>query len=191
MPNKIWNILAIISLIISILAIFIAVYLSQPVNLKVWHKIDEENGKLLIYGKNNDFLRSTGTISIYRIEANPNKPHIQLNSLKPREERLLTGLNINIEEVNISTDMPGISKSGKFINCSASSELIYHLYFITEQTSISYKISCDNCPSQGIIKRIPDFSNAELFLSPNLSTRQCTWSIPIYSWKNFSVESIQ
>ena len=63
------------------------------------------------------------------------------------------------------------------------------LYFITENTSISYKITCDNCYSQGIIRRIPEWQAIEggFSIGPN---NTISGSVPIYSWTTYTLEDL-
>lgn len=148
----------------------------------MWHNISELDGRLNIYAKNNAFIRSTGYIDIYRIEIDPNKPHIQLKEgLKHRETKQIASLLIRVNrsnEIVVSNDF-----KKEFHIPSA-------LFFITEETSISYKIICDNCRQDGIIKRIPEMGAIEPKLILDHKTNQVRMAIPIYKWETKQLEDL-
>ena len=183
-------VIGIISLIVAIGGFYIglkqlqlAVFQTEYPTLNITHQIDEKNGRLNIFVKNTASRKETGAINFYRLEISDSKPHMQLESLKPGEN-ITFGLEINVNYT--------IPQSGIKWPLLANFQLpAYKLYFITEKTSISYKITCDNCYPQGVIKRIPEFSAIESFIiiGPNYS--YIKGSIPTYSWKTFSLEDLK
>ncbi|MFW6029754.1 MAG: hypothetical protein ACOCRO_05815 [Halanaerobiales bacterium] len=183
--EKLFNeqILVCISLFLAIVSIWFAYYLSTPINLEIWHKIKGE--KLIIYGKNHDLLRSTGPIELYRMNIDPNIPLMRLKGddiLGPREKNKLFSLEINRKQskpfikdklLNKTTRIP----AGK-------------IYYVMEKTSISYKITCDNCKNQGIIKRIPPLSEITISTILNKKKGIKEFSIPIYSWPEYNLDEM-
>ena len=181
--NK-WNIIA---LVLTIFSIWFAYYLSSPINLQVWHNVSASGDRLEIYAKNNDWLRSTGTINLYRIEQSDSKPHIQLTGkdvLKLRQEKLLANLSIVSGEETIK--VPHSNTAGLYGTYGPPAS---KLYFVTEHTSISYKITCDACPAQGIVRRIP--TPGEINLHMDLQHGQpIVWKIPTYAWLDYNLSAI-
>ena len=169
---------------IAIFSIWFAYYLSNPIDLEIWHNISIEEGRLYIYGKNNDFFRSTGDIELYRMEVNPEKPHMQLRgneTLKRKKSRMLFSLLIEInesEEFLLSEDF-----------YKPFSIPAVKTYFIMDKESISYKITCDNCRKQGIIKRVPDYGGIDIRIAVGRSL-PVMGKIPLYSWKEFDLEDL-
>lgn len=188
----------IISLTISILSLIVAVvgiwYAIQQLNLALYqieypklnvtHQIDEENGRLKIFIKNTASKKETGTINFYRLEISDSKPHMQLKSLKPGENITLD-LSIKISEKNYTIR----SEKGEWPLLTSFQIPAHKLYFITEKTSISYKITCDNCYPQGIIKRIPDWQEiiSRISIDANYTIRG---SVPIYSWITYNLSDL-
>jgi hypothetical protein len=173
-----WKAIEVVGFAISVLAIFLAFYFASPVNLSVRHEISyEDGGHLLIYGKNNDFFRSTGTIHLYRLEVSDSKPHMQLKgnyTLGPGQERLLFDVQINVSEKTFSIPADGIGQDYQLS--------LHEMYFVTEKTSISYRITCDACSGQGIVERIPHQAGPVPLVMENGAL---TWKTPVYTWDEF------
>ena len=189
--SKFSLILSILSLLVAVVGIWYAVqqlnlalYQIEYPKLNVTHQIDEENGRLKIFIKNTALRKETGTINFYRLEISDSKPHMQLKSLKPGENITLD-LSIKISEKNYTIH----SEKGEWPLLTSFQIPTHKLYFITEKTSISYKLTCDNCYSQGIIKRIPDWQEirSRISIGPNYTIRG---SIPIYSWTSYNLEDV-
>jgi len=188
-------IISILSLIVATGGIFYAVqqldlalYQIEYPELNVTHQIDEEKGILNIFIKNTAKLKETGTINFYRLEISDSKPHLQLDSLKPGENTTLN-ISIKVDEKNYTLpsekgELPLLTRFIKFRIPR------YKLYFITEKTSISYRITCDNCYPQGITKRIPEWQSIkgyEFSIDENYSIRGF---IPTYSWTTYSLKDL-
>ena len=159
-------------------------WMTAPVTLIVVHDYNESTGRLKIYAKNTHPLRETGRIYLYKLEANPSKPEqVNETGLKPGETQLLFDLSFEVQYVCINKETP----FGKRIDVQAGK--MY--YIISNETSISYKITCDNCPSQGYIARIPDFQ--EISVRPEIDPKNRTTkiSMPVFRWTVFSLDEIR
>lgn len=183
--------------IIAIFSIFFTYHLSEkeslerfkqlePAILNVSHEIDVSNPKeqwLFIHVKNIAQFKSTGNITLYRIEVDPHKPHMILPSLEPNENRTIE-LRINYTQVNYSIKSENI---GFGVTCEIPTS---KLYFIHEKESISYKLTCDNCKTEGIIRRIPSLEAIETTLVFKPETRSCEGKFPTYSWVQYRLEDL-
>ncbi len=183
---KVLKVIEIIGFFLTIFSIWYSFYLSEQATLISNHTIDYENNKLIVSVKNKALFKETGNISFFRIEVSDSKPMMIVKSLKPNEN-FTFNLGINIGKKNVSVVSSFTPIYPALFNCSLSA---YQLYYVTEETSISYRISCDNCPSQGIVRRIPDFQSAELKLILNPKDRNCGGLLTIYSWPKVSLREL-
>ncbi|MFZ3077328.1 MAG: hypothetical protein WA139_02640 [Candidatus Aenigmatarchaeota archaeon] len=175
----------IIGLILTIFSIWYSYYLSESASLEVNQTIDTANNRLNIMVKNKAIFKETGNISFFRLEISDSKPFMITKSLKP-DENFSYSLSINITGKNI-TIPPLKEKYPILVGCQFPYS---KLYYATEEASISYKITCDNCFSQGIVRRIPDFQIVIFNFTLNPVNKTCHGSLPIYSWTNFRIEDI-
>ncbi len=60
----------------------------------------------------------------------------------------------------------------------------------TKHTSISFKITCDNCPSHGVIRRIPDFNSVSFTFGINQNGITGA-STPVFEWVDYGLDSIK
>ncbi|MBS3075859.1 hypothetical protein J4429_05370 [Candidatus Pacearchaeota archaeon] len=171
------------ALLLGFFSLFFTLWLASPVELEISENIDVDAGRLNITVKNIDWIRSTGNIYLYRLEVSGDKPHIVLPDLKQRKINKFE-LNINVKEEPISA-FRQVDEFGE--SCTVP---FGKLYFVTEKTSISYKISCDSCSAQGLIRRIPDFG-AVKGINTLTSDNYCNYSIPAYSWTEFYLEDVR
>ena len=164
-----------------------ALYQIEYPNLNVTHQIDEENGILKITLENTASKKETGTINFYRLEVSDSKPHLQKPSLKPGENMTLN-LAIEIDEKNYTIYSEKVEYP-LLASFKIPESTVHKLYFITEDTSISYKITCDNCYPQGIVRRIPDWGTIEsgFSIGPN---KTISGLVPIYSWTTYTPEDL-
>jgi|SRR3989344_5677021 len=186
--QKVGIIIALLGFAIALFAIGLSFYLSEDAKLIVWHELNETKGRLSIYVTNDAIFKETGIINLYRLEVNDAKPHMQVESLKPGETKEF-GLEVNITEENIpikNRDLsPGALASVTFP--------YYKLYFATDKdASISYKITCDNCKTQGTVRRIPAFDVTEgSFGLQNVNnTLVVKGYLKVYKWIEFDLENI-
>jgi len=180
--------LTIFGIFLTILSIWVAFYLSTPIELNMSHDVSEDGETLYIHIKNTDWFRDSGTVTLYRLEVSDSKPHMQLTgnrTLAPGKEETLT-LRIKRSEERIELNQENFGFGMGFSIPSA-------LFYITEKTSISYKITCDNCPPQGIVRRQPALGQMETLVkiiningSPVVSG-----ALPIYEWVDYDIEDIQ
>ena len=172
---NIMNLVSIAGFILAVISICFTISFSNPVDLEISHNIS--NNSLTIYGKNNDWFRSTGSIDIYRIEVNPNKPFTQISGLGPQESKKLFQFKIKPAKTNeVSIYRKPLTVDYDFI------------YGFQNQISISYKIMCDKCKGQGIIAIVPNDHTHQLEFSLTLSNdsipnvKNVTVSVPYYCW---------
>lgn len=178
-------IVAIVGIGLAFWQLQLALYQIEYPNLNVTHQLDEENGRLKIFITNTATLKETGTINFYRLEVSDWKPHMQLESLKP-------GQNVTFElSVKVSSKNFTIPQGPAEWPVLSNFTLPYfQLYFATEDASISYRITCDNCYSQGIIRRIPNWQEVQphLTIGPNYTVRG---SLPTYAWTIYPQENLK
>jgi len=165
----------------------ITYWLTSPVILKVNHtvKIINNSGEILINVTNTHPLKDTGAIYIYRLEMNPNRPFTIEKNLEPNESRLY--------HLYFKTKEEGIKSTVNFTPYGTKGEIpAGKLYLIQEHVSISYKISCDNCPSQGVIRREPPFSTFFVgFKLTNIGGKSVPeYTIDIYEWVDCELKEI-
>jgi len=177
-----------IMLIITIVSIFLTYYQIEYPKLIVNETIVDNGdgtGRLKIYVENNALIKATGTINFFRLDINPNIPHMQINSLKPGEN-ITFDTEIRISEKNYSfqeNDLPPFALSSYKIP-------VYKLYFITEEISISYKISCDNCYPQGILRRVPELGSIQTSFLLDPLTGEMSGKLKIYDWTKFDIDDL-
>jgi len=154
--------------------------------LNVTHQIDEENGFLKITIENTASRKETGTINFYRLEVSDSKPHKQFGSLRQGENRSFW-VPINVDEKNYNVSV----LESEYPTLTAF-EVPRILYMMTDNTSISYKITCDNCYAQGIVKRIPDWKTIEMGVAISRTGSNYTASgiLPIYSWTTYTPDDL-
>jgi len=188
--NLIIGVVTVLCFLFAIWQLHLAFYQIEYPNLNVTHQIDEENGILKITIENTASKKETGTINFYRIEVSDSKPHKQLESLRPGDNRSFwVPINVDEKYYNVSVleseyptltafEVPGITQ--------------HKLYLMTDNTSISYKITCDNCYAQGIVKRIPDWKTIEtgFAISRTGSNYTASGILPIYSWTTYTPEDL-
>lgn len=186
--NKFSLILGVIALIISILGIYLAYYQIEYPKLFVNQTlIDNEDGtgRLNVYVENQALLKPTGTINFFRESISPDEPHMQVESLNPGEN-ITFKTDIRIYEKNYSFQeeepLPGALSRYKIPADK--------LYFIMESTSLYYRITCDNCHSQGIFKRIPELGKVETGIRLNQLTGEQSGVLKIYNWTTYSIEDL-
>ena len=181
--------ISIMAILLTMIFAIISILHSQPTNLEVWHEIDKDNERLIIHIKNSDsrfkFMSDTGNIYIYRLEVSDSKPHILIDKpLKPGEE---TYVNLSINYNNLHVVFPSkVLRYGK--ECTIP---MPEYYFLMENISISYKVSCDTCSGQGVTNRIPDFGAIEAALNIDPKTDKCDGIIPIYSWPRYGLDDLK
>ncbi len=173
--------------VLTAISIWFGYYLSSPIDFEVWHNVSEDQERLVIYAKNNDQFRYPSKINLYRLEVNERTPHIQKpddKSFKRGKEKMLFNLSINIEKENVP-----FTKD----NCKNCFTVPYfNLFFLTEENFISYKITCDKCSPQGIVRRVPEFQMIpfSIILDPINKTFR-NLSIPKYSWTEVKLEDFK
>ena len=166
-----------------------AIYDMEHAELIVNHTIDEKNGRIYVTIRNNATMKETGKIYFYRLGVDDANPHMVFDSLKPGETKTLN-LAINISKKNFTVD----KKNSTYpVLLEFQITQISKLSFVTEKTSLSYKITCDNCYSQGIIKREPESESSTVSITlQNINgTLVPSASIPIYKWITYDVDSLE
>ncbi|NQU99002.1 hypothetical protein HQ533_06080 [Candidatus Woesearchaeota archaeon] len=157
--------------------------LTTPVTLTLNETVNETEGRWYINVTNSHPLRETGAIYLYRLEKNSDKPHMLVEEgLKPGESRLFS-LAIKTEEEEILFNQQ-TTNHGYVWNFPIEA------YYVNEEVSISIKIICDNCPSQGVMRRLPGFGDVDYRTTLN-KTGVKAMKIPIYEWVDFSLEDIR
>jgi len=172
--------------IFTFIALGFTFYEAEYPKLNVEHQIDEKNGTLNIFIENNAKLKKTGIINFYRLDISEITPYSQLDSLSPGQNHTFT-LGINTDNINYNMSYRLRYDEGSIDYIFPQYKLLYSL---SEQNSISYKITCDNCFSQGIIKRIPDFQkiNGRFVLDSDYIPQNS--SLTKYSWVVYSPKDL-
>jgi len=157
--------------------------MTSPVILQANSTVNEAEGRWYINITNTHPNKETGKVYLYKLEINPNKPSMALDhSLKPGESDLFS-LTIKSEERNISFSQ-NLEPFGFSWTLPASK-----VYYVNEHVSISVKVSCDNCPSQGIILRVPDFNAIPMQMGVTNKGVQSI-SINTYEWLDYKLEDV-
>lgn len=178
-------IVEVIGFVLAIFSIWYSYYLSEPAKLEVNYTVDVINNRLLISVKNTAFFKETGNVSLFRLEVSDSKPHMIIKSLVPNESfKFDLSINITSKGITIPSSEPTYPS---LVNCTVPT---YKLYFATEKSSISYKITCDNCFSQGVIRRIPDFQRTQIEIIFNPENKTCSGTLPIYSWSQVGIAEL-
>ncbi len=158
-------------------------WLTKPVTLNVTHFYNETAGRLYINVTNLHPLRETGSLYLYRIEISSNKPHMFFEQgLKPGESHLFS-LTAKKREAAVDADLGGPLYGRDFTLPAVRT------YFANEYASISYKVACDNCPSQGIIRRLPDFSVIDFTITLSIEGVKNV-TIPVYEWTDYKLDDV-
>ncbi len=156
-------------------------FMISPVILQANDVVNESEGRWYINITNTHPIKETGKVYLYKLEINPNKPSMALDrSLKPGESDIFS-LTIKLEKKNISFN--------KNLDPFGFSLPAYKAYYVNEHVSISVKITCDNCPSQGIILRLPDFSAIPMQVGVTNKGVQRI-SINTFEWLDYKLEDI-
>lgn len=159
------------------------VLMASPVILQVNDTINESEGRWYISINNTHPIKETGRVYLYKLELNPDKPSMALDhNLKPGESDIFS-LTIKSEERDIHFD-ENLEPFGSAWNIPAAKA-----YYVNEHVSISVKITCDNCPAQGIILRIPDFNQIPMQVSMSRKGMHSI-SINTYNWLDYKLEDI-
>ncbi|MBI2129539.1 hypothetical protein HYU07_04835 [Candidatus Woesearchaeota archaeon] len=157
-------------------------WITSPVTLKVVDWVNESEGRWYINVTNTHPLRSTGTIYLYRFEINPHTPHIINKTGIGPGQTIFYSLAFNVTEKDL---FPNRSSLEPLHILTISNKA----YYVMEHESISFKISCDNCPSQGIIRRFPDFEIVKYRMSfTTLGLTNLT--IPSYTWVDYTMKDL-
>ncbi len=157
--------------------------MTSSVILQTNDTINESEGRWYINITNTHPTKETGRVYLYKLEINPDKPSMALDhSLKPGESDIFS-LTIKSEEKNISFNQ-NLEPFGFSWTLPASK-----VYYVNEHVSISVKITCDNCPSQGIILRVPDFNAISMQIGMTNKGIQSI-SINTYEWLDYKLEDI-
>lgn len=162
-------------------------WLTSPVNLQVNQSSNDSAGRLEIDVKNIHPTRGTGRIYLYKIEINPDKPEmINVSGLAPGESMHFS-LTYVETDANVSFGSQKTPYGGFGASIPADK-----MYYITAHNSITYRITCDNCPSQGYMGRLPEFSAIRAQLSVNYSNRSIVAvSMPTYRWVDYQLSDIE
>jgi hypothetical protein len=166
---------------------------SSPVILSAESILYEDSGRWTINITNTHPIRETGTVYLYRLEKNTDKPHMSLDpGLKAGESRLFN-LSVEVMEQEVPFDKTKIKfqegESALHIQGYGFHMSYAEMYYTTEKLSLGVKITCDTCPSQGIIQRLPDFGKIPSSFS--LSSKGVSnISIPRYEWTEILIEDI-
>lgn len=157
--------------------------MTSPVILQAKDTINKSEGRWYINITNTHPTKETGKVYLYKLEINPDKPSMALDHyLKPGESDVFS-LTIKSKEKNISFNK-NLESFGFSGTLPASK-----VYYVNEHVSLSVKITCDNCPSQGIILRVPDFNAIPMQMGITNKGIQRI-SIDTYEWLDYKLEDI-
>ena len=157
--------------------------MTTPVILQVNSTVDENEGRWYINVTNTHPTKETGKVYLYKLELNPDKPSMALDrSLKPGDSEVFS-LTIKSKKENI-TFSQNIEPRG-FSWTPPSSEA----YYVNEHVSISVRITCDACSSQGVLLRVPDFGSILMeFVMTNKGIQSINMNT--YEWLDYKLEDI-
>ncbi|MEK6963831.1 MAG: hypothetical protein AABX70_05360 [Nanoarchaeota archaeon] len=177
-----WNVFFFVLTIISFAFSWYSIVSSNPVFLEIDQRYDVDAGRLYVSVTNTHFLKRTGAISLYKLEINPNKPEqIYEEGIGPGETKNYS-LTFKVKHAKINKS-PEMDKQNDQFTLPAEA------YYVYAHTSISYKITCDNCPSNGFIRRIPPTQSME-FNIPLNPQKKPEILLPVYEWVDYKLEDI-
>lgn len=177
------NFIAVVGFILTIVSVWfsiIQIWQAEPAVLNVTQTINKETGMISIRFENIAKHKESGIINFYQLETNDFKPFKQYPSLKPGKSR--------IEEFPITTVLKNLTITRSSTNPQVSIQI--NKFYLALGTSLSYRISCDNCYSQGIVKRWPDYEEMGKYERDFAFSLRRTEkgfeiinvSLPAYSW---------
>ena len=156
---------------------------SIPVPLEIRHSIDIKEGRLYINVTNKHPFKNSGEVYLYKLELDPNRPaQFKESGIRPRET-INYSLTIKAEEINVSYLSNRQPYGFDFTPPTAE------IYYAQSHNAITYKITCDNCPSGGYTRRIPCFECVEFNTIINGSGVKAI-SIYSYRWLDFNLSDI-
>lgn len=125
-------------------------YMTSPVILNATNFVNATEGRWYINVTNTHPFKETGQLFFYRLELDPHRPFMVVNqSLYPGESRVFsTEIKQNYREIRLNSSS----------NNSKIPILIGKYYYVLDHASITSKISCYNCESQGIVLKLPEYS---------------------------------
>lgn len=151
-------------------------WMTTPVNLNVTHELDDSAGRLNITVQNKHPSKNTGEIQLYRLNVDPNIPFMIFEEgLKPGEQHNFSlTFYVDCKETPLKGDIRSLIKINSSVYAKA--------YHSTRTDTLAYKITCDSCSPQGIVRSIPK-SDDTLF-SFALTSKNYSVCVPIYFWEN-------
>ncbi len=145
-------------------------WLTSPVTLDINYTYDDKKGVMKINITNTHSRKGTGAISLYRLEVNPNTPYVVIEEgLSPYSSTNLS-LLYEVSRKNLST-----FNGPSFLLPSN----------VSFNETISFKIVCDNCPSNGYIRRLPPFKISVYMVTLNPNNGKTDVAIPKYRWLDY------
>lgn len=178
-----WKHAAIIAFLITILSLWLTILQirqAEPALLNVTESVNKEIGVISITFENIAKHKETGIINFFQLEVNDFKPVKQYPSLKPGSSRTV--------EFPITVAWRNITVIRSLTNPQISIPL--NRFYSTPETSLSYRITCDNCYSQGIIRRLPAYEEIVRYERDFMFTMEgsetgpkfVNFSLQAYSW---------
>ncbi len=159
-------------------------WVTTPVSLLVNDTFDESENRWTINVTNGHPFRDTGSIYLYRLEKNSHRPHlINLAGLSSGESVIFSPV--------VKSDVVYIDFNRTELPYGFGARIpVGEAYYANEYFSISFKLTCDNCPAHGIIRRLPDFGVIQPILTYSSNVGVTNVSLPYYEWMDYDPEII-
>lgn len=160
-------------------------WLTAPVVLSINQTYDEGTNILNITYENTHPLKDTGEIQFYRLNIDPFKPLEVEPSLGPGET---SSIALPVHSACIDT-----AKSlGLYNSVTVNSDAYAKSYYATNAETTTYKITCDNCASQGFVRRYPKYREVKYAttvrnINGSLDMSICTL---LFYWEDYSKEDL-
>ncbi len=160
-----------------------SIELAESVLLDINQTYDANSERIYISATNRHPSKRTGTIYLYKLEIDPDKPEqVDEAGLGPGETKNYS-LTFRRKYATIKND-PIKTPNKRMLTLPASKA-----YYVYAHSSISYKLTCDNCPPGGFVRRIPPHESVEFCTSftPEGFTSS---KLPVYEWVDYHLEDI-
>ena len=158
---------------------------AMPVDLDVKHSytINGSEGWLYINITNTHPFKRTGEVYLYKLEIDPDKPEmLNETGVGPSESKSYK-LAFKSNKINISFE----SEEPYTVRIPSSKS-----QYAAKHASITYKITCDACPPQGIIRRIPSFRSTIYYFDLDvLNGMTNKVSMLIFEWVDYTIKDIK
>ncbi len=196
--DKLFRMNLVITLALFLLSTLLTVALflistNQAVNLATLVSLRVNDSSIVVNGNGTWYVnvtnihptKETGRIYIYMLENDQNKPAFSLSSIKPGES-ILVKLNFIERSLPYPFDKVLLS-NGYGVGFHTQQAQYIETYF----SSITTKINCENCPSDGVLIRLPSFSDKFDLSGVSNGYEVTNITLPVYNWINYNLSSLE